>query len=249
MRNLRGKTGWTAAVAILWLLTTNVWGQSQATTGVVEGAVVDGEGKTLAGATVLLRNVGTNLKRSYVADEDGRFLAPLMPTGDYEIAAELAGYVPEARTIRVSVGTSVIVSIVMWPAGEVIEIAGRASALDRRAEVSTSFDSDAVAGLPNNGRNFLDLMTLSPGVTIVQGPDGDEISVNGQRGIHNNVMVDGADFNNPFFGEQRGGQRPAFTFNLDAVEQVVVTANGAGQGSTIIENSPVRCPSHSSTAY
>src|SRR5262245_9186634 len=228
MRKLRGKTGWTAAaVAILWLLPTSVWGQSQATTGVVEGAVVDGEGKSLAGATVLLRNVGTNLKRSYVADEDGRFLAPLLPTGDYEITADLAGYVPEGRTIRVSVGTSVIVSIVMWPAGEVIEISGKASVLDRRAEVSTSFDSGAVAGLPNNGRNFLDLMTLSPGVTIVQGPDGDEISVNGQRGIHNNVMVDGADFNNPFFGEQRGGQRPAFTFNLDAVEQVVVVANGA----------------------
>ncbi|HEX3766017.1 MAG TPA: carboxypeptidase regulatory-like domain-containing protein [Kofleriaceae bacterium] len=202
-------------------------GQSQATTGVVEGAVVDGDGKSLAGATVLLRNVGTNLKRSYVADDEGRFLAPLLPTGDYEIAAELTGYVPETRAIRVSVGASVIVSIVMWPTGEVIEVSGKASALDRRAGVSTSFDSDAVAGLPNNGRNFLGLMTLTPGVTIVQGPDGDEISVNGQRGIHNNVMVDGADFNNPFFGEQRGGQRPAFTFNLDAVEQVVVVANGA----------------------
>jgi outer membrane receptor for ferrienterochelin and colicin len=204
-----------------------VLGQSQATTGVVEGAVVDGDGKSLAGATVLLRNVGTNLKRSYVADDEGRFLAPLLPTGDYEIAAELTGYVPETRAIRVSVGASVIVSIVMWPTGEVIEVSGKASALDRRAGVSTSFDSDAVAGLPNNGRNFLGLMTLTPGVTIVQGPDGDEISVNGQRGIHNNVMVDGADFNNPFFGEQRGGQRPAFTFNLDAVEQVVVVANGA----------------------
>src|SRR5207249_10001404 len=64
---------------------------------------------------------------------------------------------------------------------EVIEVSGRASALDRRAEVSTSFDSKAVAGLPNNGRNFLDLMTLSPGVTIVQGPDGDEISVRSEE--------------------------------------------------------------------
>src|ERR1041384_6549341 len=121
MRNLRGKTRWIAAVAILWLLPTIVWGQSQATTGVVEGAVVDGEGKSLAGATVLLRNVGTNLKRSYVVDGDGRVVAPLLPTGNYEISAELAGYVPEARTIRVSVGASVIVSIVMWPTGEVIE--------------------------------------------------------------------------------------------------------------------------------
>src|SRR6185436_11516346 len=65
------------------------------------------------------------------------------------------------------------------------------------------------------------------GVTIVQGPDGDELSINGQKGISNNVSVDGADFNNPFFGEQRGGQRPAFTFNLDAVQEVVVVADGA----------------------
>jgi hypothetical protein len=61
----------------------------------------------------------------------------------------------------------------------------------------------------------------------VQGPDGDEITIAGQRGIYNNVSVDGADFNNPFFGEQRGGQRPAFTFNLDAVQEMVVVNDGA----------------------
>ena len=70
-------------------------------------------------------------------------------------------------------------------------------------------------------------MQLTPGVTIVQGPDGDEISVNGQKGITNNISVDGADFNNPFFGEQRGGQRPAFTFNQDAIKEMVVVADGA----------------------
>ena len=82
-------------------------------------------------------------------------------------------------------------------------------------------------GLPNNGRNIFNYTTLTPNVAIVQGPDGDEISIGGQRGIHNNVSVDGADFNNPFFGEQRGGQRPAFTFNLDAVQDFVVVADGA----------------------
>ena len=53
------------------------------------------------------------------------------------------------------------------------------------------------------------------------------LSISGQRGINNNVMVDGADFNNPFFGEQRGGQRPAFTFNMDAVQELVVITDGA----------------------
>jgi hypothetical protein len=81
--------------------------------------------------------------------------------------------------------------------------------------------------LPNNGRNYLNLTLLTPNVAIVQGPDGDELTVAGQRGIHNNVSVDGADFNNSFFGEQRGGQRPAFTFNLDAVRELVVVAGGA----------------------
>src|SRR5437667_7514020 len=71
------------------------------------------------------------------------------------------------------------------------------------------------------------LQRTVPTDEIVQGPDGDELTVAGQRGIHNNVSVDGADFNNPFFGEQRGGQRPPFTFNLDAVQEVVVTAGGA----------------------
>src|SRR5207342_3529045 len=86
---------------------------------------------------------------------------------------------------------------------------------------------EAVEGLPNNGRNIFNYTTLTPNVAIVQGPDGDEISIGGQKGIINNVSVDGADYNNPFFGEQRGGQRPAFTFNLDAVKEIVVVADGA----------------------
>ena len=97
----------------------------------------------------------------------------------------------------------------------------------RRPESATALDAVAVSGLPNNGRNFLNLTLLTPNVAVAQGPDGDVLSVGGQRGIHNNVSVDGADFNNPFFGEQRGGQRPAFTFNLDAVQEMVVVSQGA----------------------
>ena len=95
------------------------------------------------------------------------------------------------------------------------------------SESATRLGVEAVEGLPNNGRNIFNFTTLTPNVAIVQGPDGDEISIGGQRGIHNNVSVDGADFNNPFFGEQRGGQRPAFTFNLDAVQDFVVVSDGA----------------------
>jgi hypothetical protein len=91
-----------------------------------------------------------------------------------------------------------------------ITVTGEAPVVETgRTEGSTRIDQRSVEKLPNNGRNFLDYTKLTPGVTIVQGPDGDELSINGQKGISNNVAVDGADFNNPFFGEQRGGQRPA----------------------------------------
>ena len=76
-------------------------------------------------------------------------------------------------------------------------------------------------------RNFVSLTLLTPGASVSQGPDGDELNISGQRGIFNNFIVDGADFNNPFFGEQRGGQRPAFTFNQDAIEELVVVNQGA----------------------
>jgi len=64
-------------------------------------------------------------------------------------------------------------------------------------------------------------------VSVVQGPDGDEISFAGQRGIFNNVSLDGGDYNNGFFGEQEGGQRAAIDITLDAVKEFQVVASGA----------------------
>src|SRR5256886_14000683 len=77
------------------------------------------------------------------------------------------------------------------------------------------------------GRKFEDLLTLTPGVSITQGPDGDEINFNGQRGIFNNISLDGGDYNNGFFGEQEGGQRAAIDITLDAVKEFQVVASGA----------------------
>ena len=82
-----------------------------------------------------------------------------------------------------------------------------------------------------NGRSkitkFEDLLTLTPGVSVVQGPDGDEITFSGQRGVFNNISLDGGDYNNGFFGEQVGGQRAAVDITLDAVKEFQVVANGA----------------------
>ncbi len=215
----------------LGLLPLPLLAQSQATTGVIEGTVVDATGGALPGVTVTLRNTATNYEQIVITDAAGRFRAVLLPLGPYQLSATLQGF--GTRTMKgfdLGVGQTLTVPVTLQQAGVSEEIVVTAAAPlieTARTEGSTRIDQNAVSGLPNNGRNMLEFTKMTPGVTIVQGPDGDELSINGQKGISNNISVDGADFNNPFFGEQRGGQRPAFTFNLDAVKEMVVIADGA----------------------
>ena len=64
-------------------------------------------------------------------------------------------------------------------------------------------------------------------MSVVQGPDGDEITFSGQRGVFNSISLDGGDYTNGFFGEQVGGQRAAIDITLDAVKEFQVIASGA----------------------
>ena len=218
------------ALAIV-LAPLSAWAQSQATTGVIEGTVVDASGAALPGVSVTLRNIETNYETTVVTDSHGRFRGVLLPLGKYEATANLEGFAKQLqRGLDLALGQTLTLTFRLKQAAVSEEIVVTAAAPlieTARTEGATRIDEKSVSGLPNNGRNFLDLTKLTPGVTIVQGPDGDELSINGQKGIQNNISVDGADFNNPFFGEQRGGQRPAFTFNLDAVKELVVVADGA----------------------
>jgi Carboxypeptidase regulatory-like domain/TonB-dependent Receptor Plug Domain len=216
---------------LLALVATAAVAQSQATTGVIEGTVTDESGGALAGASVTIKNTATNFEKQVQTGGDGRFRAPLLPLGPYSVTVTLEGFAAAVREgFGLAVGQTVTLDISMPLAGveERLVVTAEAPVIEvARTEGAVRIDQASVEKLPNNGRNFLEYTKLTPGVTIVQGPDGDELSINGQKGIHNNVSVDGADFNNPFFGEQRGGQRPAFTFNLDAVQEVVVVADGA----------------------
>jgi carboxypeptidase family protein len=216
-----------------WLLAlpTALWGQAQATTGVIRGTVTDSTGQPLGGATVTLRNRETNADRTLTTNSSGVYVATLLRVGSYDVGARALGF-RESRldSVAVRLGETVERNFALAPQivqlEELTALAPEA-AVDNSSVSATRLSAEAVEGLPNNGRNIFNFTTLTPNVAIVQGPDGDEISIGGQRGIHNNVSVDGADFNNPFFGEQRGGQRPAFTFNLDAVQDFVVVSDGA----------------------
>ena len=204
--------------------------QSQATTGVIRGTVTDPSGTAVAGASVVLRETQTGFQRQVATNERGIFVAPLMPLGTYDVTARAVGFSEARRTgVRLGVGETVNLNLPLAAVQlQAVVVEATQSVVEAtKVENSTRLPNAAVSRLPNNGRNYLNLTLLTPNVAIVQGPDGDELSIGGQKGIHNNVSVDGADFNNPFFGEQRGGQRPPFTFNLDAVQEIVVTSSGA----------------------
>src|SRR5437899_2736507 len=204
--------------------------QSQATTGIIRGTVTDPAGAPVAAATVTLRETQTGFQRQITANERGIFIASLMPLGTYDVTARGVGFSETRATgVRLGVGETVDLTLALAAVQlQAVVIETTPSVVEAtKTENSTRLPTAAVSGLPNNGRNYLNLTLLTPQVALVQGPDGDELTIAGQKGIHNNVAVDGADFNNPFFGEQRGGQRPAFTFNLDAVQELVVVSGGA----------------------
>ena len=207
--------------------------QSQATTGVIRGAAAQSDGAPIANAVVTLRNQETNVTRTLRTSDRGLFVATLLPLGRYDVTVRAVGFDAVSRSdIVVRVGQVVESSFALVrrvTALAAVNVTDKTATPvnSSRTEVSSTLSEAAVKGIPNNGRNFLSLTLLTPGVATTQGPDGDALSIAGQRGIYNNVSVDGADFNNPFFGEQRGGQRPPFTFNLDAVQELVVTSQGA----------------------
>jgi hypothetical protein len=205
--------------------------QSQATTGLIQGTVIDTSGAVVPGSKITIKNVDTGLERVVSTDDAGRFLVPLLPLGNYRITAETEGFTTLVREgIELTIGQTVTLPLQLQAAGttDLVTVTADAPVVEvARSEQSTLIDKRSVENLPINGRDFSGFIKLTPGVSIVQGPDGNEITINGQKGIHNNISVDGADSNNPFFGEQRGGQRPQFTISLEAVKEFQVVPVGA----------------------
>src|SRR5438105_2295921 len=205
--------------------------QTQITTGVMQGTVVDQNGSAVSGAQVVAKNLDTQAETPLNTDNNGRFVFLALPPGRYSVTVAKEGFakiVQKDLELTVGQAMSLKFSMKIATGNEVVEVTGSASVVDpTQTESSTTLDERAVSETPILGRKFEDLLTLTPGVSIVQGPDGDEISFSGQRGIFNNISLDGGDYNNGFFGEQVGGQRAAIDITLDAVKEFQVVATGA----------------------
>src|SRR5436305_10139966 len=206
--------------------------QSQITTAVIDGTVVDASGAVLPGVEVEIRNADTNLTRTLTTDREGRFVALQLPPGRYTITLKLSGFATVVQEgVIVTVGETVRLSPTMKLSGiaETVTVTTTSPAVETtRTTAASTLDETTIESTPILGRKFEDLLTLTPGVSIVQGPDGDEITFAGQRGVFNNISLDGGDYTNGFFGEQVGGQPPAIDLPLEAVKEFQVIATGAG---------------------
>jgi len=219
----------------LWLIvvlsfTASLVAQTQITTVVIQGATIDQSGAVMPGTTVEAKNLDTNFTKTQTTDANGRFAFLLLPPGRYTVTASHPGFstvVQENADLTVGQAITLNITMKVSSAAERIVVTSTPTLETSETEAASTLNDRTVSSTPILGRKFEDLLTLTPGVSIVQGPDGDEINFNGQRGIFNNISLDGGDYNNGFFGEQLGGQRAAIDITLDAVKEFQVVASGA----------------------
>lgn len=190
--------------------------QSQISTGVIQGIVRDSTGGVLPETLITARNIAVGTSRTCITSMEGFFTAIQLPVGMYEITAQRMKFADVRITgITVNVGQIRSIEVVMKPSSisEFIEVQDKAPVTNpSQYEISSVIDQSEIAAFPLNGRRFLDLALLAPG--LYQEHERGQLSFSGARGINSAINVDGADFNQPFFGGQRGGERSNFAYIL-----------------------------------
>jgi hypothetical protein len=205
--------------------------QSQASTGQIAGLVLDSQGAAIADATVKATNVETGLESTTKSGPSGVYRIVLLPPGIYKVTAEAKGFATTTvSNVEVVVGRTTDVNITLGVSGvqEVVTVtAGTVQVQTTRSEADAVLNQQAINDLPINGRRFHDFITLTPTAQVE--PQRNQISLVGQRGIYGaNINIDGVDFNQPFFGGIRGGERSnnAFTVPQEAIKEFQVVAAG-----------------------
>src|SRR5687767_7968915 len=223
-------TTFVTSFIFMLVLAPAIAAQTQSTTGTIEVLVFDTNGAVVSGADVEIKNLATNAARNGTTDDDGRYLAAQLQPGNYSVSVSKQGFasgVLESTQVTVGDTKNIRVNLQVAGVGAEVTITETLVVDTSKTQVSTTLNETTLETTPSLGRKFLDFLSLTPGVAITQGPDGDEINFAGQRGVFNNVTLDGGDYNNGFFGEQLGGQRAAIDITLEAVKEFQVVATGA----------------------
>jgi hypothetical protein len=218
---------------LLLAVTLALWGQTFR--GAISGNVEDSSGAVIAGATVKATNPDTGFVRETVSSSNGDFSFPDLPLGKYQISVTKAGFQSQnLKDVEVAVSktTNVVVKMGVAQQATLVEVSAQAVTLETTSAALVGVvGPKMVSDLPMNGRDFRQMLKLSPGVGVGSSP-----SVNGMRTSGNNFQIDGADNNDAFHNtsavNQGGVSGIAGTLlPIEAVDQFAIQTNaGAEQG-------------------
>ena len=181
---------------------------AQGTTGTISGVLTDETQGVLPGVTVNLKHLDTAALRTVVSDDQGRYRAPGLRLGSYELEAELPGFQRAiTRGIELTIGREEIVNITMR-VGEVAEsvtITSEAPLVNtRQAQLGELVTKEQVDTLPLNGRNFQQLAILQPGMSVstkarsdASRGKGTKVTAAGTRHNFSQYLLDGMELSDP----------------------------------------------------
>ena len=223
-RNLRSST-FIAAAALLLLSFSNV--VNAQTTSTMEGTVTDKQGLAVVGARIHAEGVSIGADRSVTADADGEYRLSALPAGTYRLTVTRDGFrtaifenleVTLNRTLRYDVHLDI------GSSHEQVQVSGELPLLETQSSAeSTIIMPQDIENMPLNGRNYLDLLQLVPGVAINRQADANSDNatpVLGERANNTGFLIDGL----PNENELAGG--PASQFNQDTIAEFQVITTG-----------------------
>src|SRR2546425_9239473 len=185
------------------LLTPTSPAAAQITSATLSGTVKDQTGGVLPGVDVVIKTLDTSLSRSVVADASGYFTVPGLAPGRYEMRAVLQGFTTAVQTgivLEVAQQAGLNVVLKLGTTAETITVTGESALVDlRTSALSAVVDKKTIEELPLNGRNYIMLATLQPGIvqfteklSTSPAQRGVQLNINGMGGRSNSFLIDGA---------------------------------------------------------
>ncbi|HEX8027462.1 MAG TPA: carboxypeptidase-like regulatory domain-containing protein, partial [Vicinamibacterales bacterium] len=212
-----------AFVLFVWAVSFASTAAAQIGGAAITGIVVDAAGSPVAGAAVTITSVSTRSSRSAVTADGGGFFVGALRPGTYRVKIELSGFRSLLREgVNLSTGETVQLNLALevGSVAESVTVEGDASLL--RSAVSGLghvVDNQKVVELPLNGRSFITLATLVPGVAVPPPPAAPFPRINGGRPRTNQYLFDGISVLQPEPGQV------AFFPNVDAILEFKIESN------------------------
>ena len=215
-------------------------GLAQAPVGSLNGIVHDQTGGVMQGTTVTVTNKDTGAERQVVSAADGSFGVAPLAAGNYIVKAAASGFRTLIEQATVQVGQITTMDLVMQvgAAGEVVSVQGEAAQIDYDSHtISGVITRQEIENLPLNGRSFLNLAMLEPGVSVSANSVGQynrlfDVNILGADSGNGSVRitVDGATIADSVTGgtQQNFSQEVVQEFQLTSTNMDLANAIGAG---------------------